>query len=64
VNSEEPSECEPCVAEALSRVLAVRDLLDCVLWGDTHPTTGLDASIKGLQNARGLFMVAGFEGEQ
>ncbi len=56
-------DCDECVAEGLLRVLAVRDLLECVLWGETHPTNGINAALRGLQNARGIFIAAGIEAE-
>jgi hypothetical protein len=42
----------------------MRDLLDAILWGETHPTNGVNIAIRGLQNARGIFMAAGLETEQ
>jgi hypothetical protein len=62
--NQDPGDCDECVAEGLLRVLAMRDLLDAILWGETHPTNGVNIAIRGLQNARGIFMAAGLETEQ
>jgi hypothetical protein len=53
-----------CEAEALLRVLAVRDAIDLVLWGEADPLRGVDVAIVGLQNARRMFIAAGFEAQE
>jgi hypothetical protein len=63
VNGDGRGDCEECVADGLSRIFAVRDLLDDIIWGETHPTNGVNIAIRGLQNARAIFMAAGFEVE-
>lgn len=47
------ADCEGCVNEALLRVLAARDLLDCVLWA----TPGV-APLDGVTGAIGLLSAA------
>jgi hypothetical protein len=57
-------DCDECEAAALTRVVAVRDLLDYVLWGQTNPVGAIDGAIAGLASARGMFMAAGFKAER
>jgi hypothetical protein len=52
---------ELCVAEALQRVVAVRDLVDMVLWAEAPPLRAIELAISGLTNARNMFKSAGFE---
>ena len=53
--------CGECETEALGRLLAVRDLLDLILWAETDPLRGVDRAIQGLGVARGHFLAAGYE---
>jgi len=53
-------DCFDCLeADALTRVYAARDLLDCILWSEVAPLRGIDAAISGLANARNLFVAGG-----
>jgi hypothetical protein len=54
-------DCQPCEAEGLSRVLAVRDLLDKIVWGQSEPNHGLEVAIAGLERARRCFQAAAGE---
>ena len=54
-------DCEPCEAEALHRILGVRDLLDAILWGEARPVPGVTTAILGLKRALNCYMVAGID---
>jgi hypothetical protein len=54
--------CGDCESEALARVIAVRDLLDLILWAETDPLRGVERAIQGLGVARGQLLAAGYEG--
>jgi hypothetical protein len=55
--------CADCEVVALERVLAVRDYLDCVIWGQVRPLHGIDVALKGLDLARAEFVAAGHREE-
>jgi hypothetical protein len=42
-------------------MLAVRDLLDLILWAETDPLRGVERAIQGLSVARGQLLAAGHE---
>lgn len=56
-------ECDGCEAEGLSRVLAVRDLLDAILWRQVHPISGIELARRSLNYAQRSFDAAGIEPE-
>ncbi len=57
------SDCDQCETEGLARVMACRDVLDFILWGEVDPVQGVDSAITGLRIARRGFVAAGFGGE-
>jgi hypothetical protein len=59
------ADCGDCEAEALLRVLAVRELLEAVLWNEAaNPLRAISLAISGLQNASNMLKAAGFEEAQ
>jgi hypothetical protein len=62
-DADEQPGCGPCEAEALLRVIAVRELLEFVVWGQSNPLSGVTAAIRGLQNARNMLLASGYEVE-
>ncbi len=57
------SDCGTCEAEALLRVMAVRDLLDLVIWNQTDPLKGVESAISGLNLSRNQLRAARWESD-
>lgn len=53
--------CCEAEADALVRVMAARDLLDCVLWREVDPLRGVEHARTALVNAGILLRDAGYE---
>jgi len=56
--------CNGCEAEALARLLAVRDLVEIMIWRATDPLRGIDSAMTGLRYARRAFVAAGYQPEE
>lgn len=48
-------------SDALARVIAVRDLLNAVLWREASPLSGVSVAVAGLQAARRVLVASGCE---
>ena len=48
------------MAEFLVRVVALRDLLDHILWGQAEPMQAVHVAIEGLQSACLVLKAAGY----
>ena len=58
------ADCHECSeAQALLVLLAVRDLLDAVIWRQTSPLRAVEDARRGLFNTSNMFKAAGYEVE-